>query len=191
MQQRTAEQIEDASQFLKVAVEMARSVSHKRVQQHTAERIFQLSWYCMTLQGVEGRQNMAGCNEGIPSPCLQVENEQSPTVFQSEEGMQSLIFSGRRRSSTGEVSLCRGSQTRRHGVVNHIPKQKTQWQRRTPTSSRRNELLRSDLTEAEHVVVETTFPWIEGTHREPSITKGATLSSDVVRKPETSHVVVS
>ena len=45
VQQRTAEQIEDASQFLKETVEMTRSVSHKRVQQHTVEQIFQL-WRC-------------------------------------------------------------------------------------------------------------------------------------------------
>ena len=34
-------------------------------------------------------------------------------------------------------------------------------------------------------------PWIEGTYREPSITKGATLSSDVGGKPETCHGVVT
>ena len=36
-----------------------------------------------------------------------------------------------------------------------------------------------------------TCPWIEGTYREPSITKGAMLSRECWRKPDTSHGVVT
>ena len=31
----------------------------------------------------------------------------------------------------------------------------------------------------QNTLLQTTFPWIEGTYREPSISKGTTLSSDV------------
>ena len=65
VQQRTAELIEDAPQFLKETGEMARSVSHERVHQHTAEQIFQL-WRCGE------KAEVAGWDEGFPSPFLQV-----------------------------------------------------------------------------------------------------------------------
>ena len=61
---------------------------------------------------------MAGWDEGLPSPCWQVEKEKNPSVFSHFPRKDCLPdFSSQRRSSTGEVSLYRSHVA---CVFNHI-----------------------------------------------------------------------
>ena len=60
-----------------------------------------------------------------------------------------------------------------HSPEHHtVAEENTDEQQKQRTSQTRPQKQKNTL-------LSTTFPWIEGTYREPSITKGAMLSSDV------------